>query len=320
MNTTLPKVSPWKLFLGALIVVLLLIGLISWWIRLGVESGDWWPAPPWYGEGEEPTAWDSYEEGSAILRESARVAGLDVEISGQGYRRGECGRHDGTTGTSYTLDPLRHTGPVDSVAVTDQIIEYWQQQGVIIESIHTTPPTNPAVDPSPERVQIIGWTPLGASLIVGSGRGGTSLIGESWCSLVSGAPTPFPSRTYVPRPVERVQYINTLLGTVGEKFDFTRTDREAQRQPCDSGESGWFQVSADVWTLSAESATDEVYQDIVDSWNAPVVTSTSSHAVVHIDGTKSSLGGQIVIRRDDDGGIIMTGVTECFADPVDRAP
>jgi len=327
MNTARIKLSPWKLFITLVVVTILLIALVSWWTRLGVESGEWWgpEGPPWNTavDGEEPTAWDSYEEGSAILVETAEIVGLDVESRAQGHGEMECPRHDGTRGISYTLDPMIHTGAVDSLAIITEVAEYWKQRGVTAGTIFTAPPTNPAVDPAPELVTILGRAPLGATISISAGKGATTLSGESWCSLVSGAPTPFPTPTYVPRPVERVGFINSLLTTMGEKFGFVITDPGLQIHPCgDSNPDGWIQVASRTWTLPASAASEQVFEDIVQWWaeRGPAEVHRSaipSQVQIEVNSSSPSRNGFVTIIRADDGAIQATGRSECFADPTE---
>ncbi|MCL2455221.1 MAG: hypothetical protein FWD18_07995 [Micrococcales bacterium] len=301
--------------------MLVLVAFMVWWTRPGPESGNWWgpDGPPWNTEvdGEEPTAWESYEDGSAILRETAQAVGLDVEIEERrSYYEEDCFRHDDTMATSFSLESLRHVGAVDSMAVAAQVAEYWNQRGVAAPGIHTAPPTDPAVDATPEMVRVFGRAPLGATLVVSIGKIGTSFHGESWCALVSGAPAPFSfPTTYVTRPPERVGYVNSLLKRMSDEFDFTLVDTGLQQQPC---YSDWTQISAGTWTLASEKSSDQILQDVIAWWSKfPLLQ------VVEINSSQIDVSPPyydkdqwlITITRTSDGGIQATGRSGCFADP-----
>lgn len=155
----------WVLVAGAVVVVALAV--------IGVKLVEARMSTPI----DEPTAWDTYLEMSAVLAETADTLGLDAQPWPDSRAPLACTRDDGGEGVSYFLDRLEAVPPEDVDALVATVRELWVGRGYDVQDRAIA-----------EAKGLVGVTELGAVVQLLAGPGSTVLSGETHCALVDGAP------------------------------------------------------------------------------------------------------------------------------------
>ena len=177
-----------EIAVGVIVVLVLVAGFWLWRFVVGANAQH-------ARDAAETSAWVNRDATNVVLRDTAKAAGLDVRLFGQSVNKLTCERRDDRAGFSYQLDSLIHDGPVDSAAVVQRVIDYWDQQGLQV------PGGVPSPLPSSGNaiIRASAETASGAIVVIGSGPGATTLSGESMCALIPGGPTDW--STWTPTPL-----------------------------------------------------------------------------------------------------------------------
>jgi hypothetical protein len=132
-------------------------------------------------------SWADAQHLNQVLRGTAAAAGVDTRRwFARSGSQGPCALPDGGTGTYYSLDAVRHTGPVDYAAVVAKAEEYWRSLGYTVAD----PPAAPTTIASPLWPNSGGAsTPSGGRVEIFSGPDSTYLSGTAGCSSVDSGPT-----------------------------------------------------------------------------------------------------------------------------------